>query len=267
MPEMLWLLLMCLALGAVVGLLAGLLGIGGGLLIVPALVWLLPHVGIDTALVMHIALATSLACIVLTSGSSARSHLRLGNVDVSLVKLLAPGMVLGGLAGSAVAEWVPSAWLPKIFAGIVLLLALQMLLSLKVTGRHPHPLPGGAKIVGSGSVIGLVASLAGIGGGSLTVPYLSWYGVEMRRAIGTASFCGSIIAVAGMTGFIVAGSGDEALPAYSVGYVYLPALLGVVCTSVLTTRFGARLVSRLPTPTLKKIFAIFLLFVGGKMLF
>lgn len=265
MPEMLWLILMCLGLGAVVGLLAGLLGIGGGLLIVPALVWLLPHIGIGTELVMHIALATSLACIVLTSGSSARSHLRLGNVDISLVKLLAPGMILGGLAGSAVAEWVPTVWLPKIFAGIVLLLALQMLLSLKVSGRHP--LPGGTKIVGSGSIIGLVASLAGIGGGSLTVPYLSWYGVEMRRAIGTAAFCGSIIAVAGMAGFIVAGSGAASLPPYSVGYVYLPALLGVVCTSVLTTRFGARMVSSLPTQTLKKIFAIFLLFIGGKMLF
>lgn len=265
MPDMVWLLLMCLGLGAVVGLLAGLLGIGGGLLIVPALVWMLPQTGIESGVVMHIALATSLACIVLTSGSSARSHLRLGNVDVSLVRLLAPGMVLGGIAGSAVAEWVPADWLPRIFAGIVLLLALQMLLSLKVTGRHP--IPGRVAIAGSGSVIGLVASLAGIGGGSLIVPYLSWYGVEMRRSIGTAAFCGSIIAIAGMAGFIVAGSGDDSLPPYSLGYVYLPALLGVVCTSVLTTRYGARMVSRLPTPTLKKIFAIFLLFVGGKMLF
>ncbi|MDO6704783.1 sulfite exporter TauE/SafE family protein [Photobacterium sp. 1_MG-2023] len=265
MPEMLWLLLMCLGLGAVVGLLAGLLGIGGGLLIVPALVWLLPRAGIAPELVMHIALATSLACIVLTSGSSARSHLRLGNVDITLVKLLAPGMILGGFAGSAVAEWVPAEWLPRIFAAIVLLLALQMLLSLKVSGRHP--LPGSVSVAGSGSVIGLIASLAGIGGGSLTVPYLSWYGVEMRRAIGTAAFCGSIIAVAGMIGFMIAGSGDEALPPYSIGYVYLPALLGVVCTSVVTTRYGARLVSNLPTQTLKKIFAIFLLFIGGRMLF
>ncbi|WP_303560933.1 sulfite exporter TauE/SafE family protein [Photobacterium sp. 1_MG-2023] len=262
---MLWLLLMCLGLGAVVGLLAGLLGIGGGLLIVPALVWLLPRAGIAPELVMHIALATSLACIVLTSGSSARSHLRLGNVDITLVKLLAPGMILGGFAGSAVAEWVPAEWLPRIFAAIVLLLALQMLLSLKVSGRHP--LPGSVSVAGSGSVIGLIASLAGIGGGSLTVPYLSWYGVEMRRAIGTAAFCGSIIAVAGMIGFMIAGSGDEALPPYSIGYVYLPALLGVVCTSVVTTRYGARLVSNLPTQTLKKIFAIFLLFIGGRMLF
>lgn len=258
-----WLFAVCLGLGAVVGVLAGLLGIGGGLVVVPALVWLLPLAGIGPTLVMHIALATSLASIVLTSGASARNHFRLGNIDVSIVRSLAPGVILGGLGGSVVAEMVPSHMLPKIFAVIVLLLGLQMLASMRFSSQRP--LPGGVRLFGSGGLIGVVSSLAGIGGGSLTVPYLSWHGVEMRRAIGCASFSGALIAIAGMAGFIAAGVGDQNLPLFSIGYVYLPALLGIVLTSMYTTRFGAAWVSRLPTPVLKKIFAIFLLFVSVKM--
>ncbi|MEJ2765467.1 sulfite exporter TauE/SafE family protein [Photobacterium sp. MCCC 1A19761] len=259
----LWLFAMCLGLGGCVGLLAGLLGIGGGLVVVPALVWLLPQAGIDAGLVMHIALATSLASIVLTSGASARNHLRLGNVDFTIVKSLAPGVIVGGGCGSVIAELVPTALLPKIFAVIVLLLALQMLMSMRVTS--PRPLPGRLATVCSGGMIGVVSSLAGIGGGSLTVPYLSAHGVEMRRAIGSASLSGALIAVAGMVGFIAAGVGDEALPSLSLGYVYLPALAGIVITSMVTTRYGAALVSQLPTATLKKIFAVFLLCISIKM--
>lgn len=261
--NVLWLFAMCLALGSCVGLLAGLLGIGGGLLVVPALVWLLPQAGIENGLVMHIALATSLASIVLTSGSSARNHIKLGNVDFSIVKSLAPGVVIGGLGGSVIAELVPSELLPRIFAVIVLLLALQMLVSMRTTSQRS--LPGPMATVCSGGVIGVVSSLAGIGGGSLTVPYLNRHGVEMHRAIGSASLSGALIAVAGMVGFIAAGVGDETLPAMSIGYVYLPALAGIVMTSMVTTRYGAALVSRLPTMTLKKIFAVFLLFISAKM--
>ncbi|MGF1725954.1 sulfite exporter TauE/SafE family protein [Photobacterium nomapromontoriensis] len=258
-----WLFAMCLMLGAVVGILAGLLGIGGGLLVVPALVWLLPASGVDSHLVMHIALATSLASIVMTSGSSARNHFRLGNIDISIVKSLAPGVIFGGLGGSLVAELVPSEVLPRIFAIIVLLLAIQMLLSMRFSGHHT--LPSSPRVFCVGGIIGMVSSLAGIGGGSLTVPYLSWHGVEMRRAIGCASFSGALIAIAGMFGFMAAGAGDDGLPALSVGYVYLPALLGIVTTSMYTTRFGAAWVSELPTPVLKKIFAVFLLFISVKM--
>ncbi|PSV44780.1 sulfite exporter TauE/SafE family protein [Photobacterium indicum] len=259
----LWLFAMCLLLGSVVGLFAGLLGIGGGLLVVPALVWLLPLAGIDNSLVMHMALATSLASIVLTSGASARNHIKRGNIDFSIVKSMAPGIVLGGLGGSVIAEMVPTELLPKIFATIVLLLALQMLLSMRMTNQRP--IPSSVACACSGGVIGVISSLAGIGGGSLTVPYLNWHGVEMRRAIGCASLSGAIIAVAGMVGFIFSGLNEAALPPMSIGYVYLPALVGIVSTSVITTRYGAALVSRLPTMTLKKIFAVFLLFIGSKM--
>lgn len=259
----LWLFSMCLLLGSIVGVLAGLLGIGGGLLVVPALVWLLPQTGIASHLVMQIALATSLASIVMTSMASARNHFKLGNIDFSVVRSFAPGIILGGLSGSVVAELIPAQYLPKIFAVIVLLLAIQMLLSMKVINNKP--LPHSFFFTASGGGIGLISSLAGIGGGSLTVPYLSYYGVEMRRAIGTSALVGFLIAVSGVVGFIFAGVGSDALPQYSIGYVYLPALIGIAATSMIATRYGAALVSRLPTSTLKKLFAILLLVISIKM--
>lgn len=259
----LWLFAMCLILGAVVGLLAGLLGIGGGLLVVPALVWLLPSVGIESSMVMHIALATSLASIVMTSAASARNHFKLSNIDFSVVKILAPGIIIGGLGGSLVAELVPSHYLPKIFAVIVLCLALQMLLSLRIINERPFP--STLRCAAGGSFIGLLSSLAGIGGGSLTVPYLTYYGIEMRRAIGSSSLVGFLIAISGMCGFIFSGVGTASLPSYSLGYVYLPALFGIAMTSMITTRYGAALVSRLPTATLKKIFAVLLFVISIKM--
>ncbi len=260
----LWLFGMCVILGCIVGTLAGLLGIGGGLVVVPALSWLLPHAGIAPDLVMHIALATSLTTIVLTASSSSINHMKLGNVDFSIIKPLAPGIILGALGGSMVAEWVPISLLPKIFAGIVLLLALQMLLSIKVVATN-RQLPKPTICFFSGGVIGLIASLAGIAGGSLTVTFLSWCGVEMRRAIGTASVCGVLIGLFGMIGFILTGTTAQNLPQWSIGYIYLPALIGIVSTSIFTTRFGAKLATNLPTPTLKKIFAVFLLLVSAKM--
>lgn len=261
----LWLFGVCLILGATVGLLAGLLGIGGGLLVVPALSVLLPWAGISHELVMPMALATSLASIVVTSISSAYTHYRLGNAQPAAIKTLLPGILLGGFLGSALADHLPKAYLPKIFGVIVLLLALQMIVSLRVT-RAAKPFPAPLNAAAGGAVMGIVASLAGIGGGSLTVPYLNYYGLEMRKAIGTASLCGVFLALSGMTGFILFGLKQaEALPPYSVGYVYLPALFGIVLTSVVTTRFGAKLATHLPTHIIKRVFAVFLLLIGGSM--
>jgi uncharacterized membrane protein YfcA len=255
---------MLLLLGSIVGVMAGLLGIGGGLIVVPALLYLLPLAGLDGSLAMQMALATSLASIILTSGSSALNHLKLGNVDLSIVRWLIPGVVFGGFIGSYIAELIPSDYLPKVFGAIVMLLAIQMLLSVRM--QRTRQQPGKSATLGAGCIIGTVSTLAGIGGGSLIVPYLSRYGVEMRRAIGTSSVCGSVIALSGMTGFILHGVGNAQLPQYSVGYVYLPALLAIAATSVLTTRVGASLASRMPTASLKKLFALFLLCVSIKML-
>nr|WP_217702221.1 sulfite exporter TauE/SafE family protein [Vibrio ostreicida] len=254
-----------LLLGSVVGFMAGLLGIGGGLLIVPALLFLLPMSGVDTALTMHIALATSLASIIITSGSSAFNHLKLGNVDFYVVKWLMPGVVIGGFFGANIAEWIPSQYLPQVFGVIVLCLATQMLISIKSNTRYVMPSTGATLAIGTG--IGMVSSLAGIGGGSLSVPFLNRHGIEMRKSIGSSSVCGCFIAVSGMLGFIFNGYQAQSLPNYSVGYVYLPALLAIASTSMLTTRLGAKYATAMPTAKLKKIFALFLLLVAGTMLF
>ncbi|RJX70444.1 sulfite exporter TauE/SafE family protein [Vibrio sinensis] len=258
------LLLLLLALGAFVGVMAGLLGIGGGLIVVPALLFLLPISGIENEISMHIALATSLASIIVTSGSSAWNHLRLDNVDMFVIKWLMPGVVVGGFVGANLAEWIPTHYLPKVFGIIVLFLALQMLISIKRESQKTMPSNGVTMMYGAG--IGVISSLAGIGGGSLSVPFLNRHGVEMRKAVGSSSVCGCVIAISGMIGFIIHGYNVENLPDYSVGYVYLPALAAIASTSMLTTRIGARLASSLPTAVLKKIFALFLIFVAGTML-
>ncbi|WCP67621.1 sulfite exporter TauE/SafE family protein [Vibrio tubiashii] len=258
------LLVSFMLLGAVVGVMAGLLGIGGGLIVVPALLFLLPAAGIDASISMQIALATSLATIVATSGSSALNHFKLGNVDMFVVKWLMPGVVVGGFLGANVAEWIPAQYLPKVFGVIVLLLAIQMLFSIR--GKSQKTMPGSATTMVYGTGIGVVSSLAGIGGGSLSVPFLNSHGIEMRKAVGSSSVCGCMIAISGMAGFILHGYKVDALPDYSIGYVYLPALVAIASTSMLTTRIGAKLATSLPTPTLKKIFAVFLMFVAGTML-
>lgn len=253
-----------LALGAFVGVMAGLLGIGGGLIVVPALLFLLPKAGIDPEISMHLALATSLASIIVTSGSSALNHFRLGNVDMFVVKWLMPGVVVGGFLGANVAEWVPSQYLPKVFGVIVLGLAVQMLFSIK--GSKERTMPSGVKTTFVGAGIGMVSSLAGIGGGSLSVPFLNRHGIEMRRAVGSSSVCGCFIAISGLIGFVLHGAQAENLPDFSFGYVYLPALVAIASTSMLTTRVGAKMATNLPTVTLKKVFALFLIFVAGTML-
>ncbi|CAH0526796.1 sulfite exporter TauE/SafE family protein [Vibrio hippocampi] len=258
------LLILLLFLGSFVGLLSGLLGIGGGLVVVPSLVFLLPYFDVPPEQVMHVALATSLSTIIVTSGASSLNHLKLGNIDFFAIKWLIPGVILGGVAGSYVAEFIPHQYLPRVFAVIVLAMAIQMLTSIKVSKARSMPSPIITSV--NGLIIGVVSSLAGIGGGSMSVPFLNRHGVEMRKAVGCSSFCGCLLAVAGMLGFVFHGFQLQNLPAYSVGYVYLPALLAIVATSVFTTRFGAKLATRLATSKLKKIFAVFLLFVSFSMM-
>ncbi|MFD2179891.1 sulfite exporter TauE/SafE family protein [Veronia pacifica] len=262
-----WLFPACLVTGSVVGVLAGLLGIGGGLLVVPVLSYLFPLAGALPEHVMPMALATSLASIVLTASSSARNHYRMGNTDIRVIRTLLPGILLGGLMGSALADHLPAEVLPRVFGGIVMLLALQMFVSMRVKATTA-PFPSRVGNLAGGTVIGIVSSLAGIGGGSLIVPYLSHFGVEMRKAIGSASMCGVFLAISGMTGFVIFGlHHEQPLPAYSLGYVYLPALLGIAGTSVLTTGYGVKLTTRLPVHIIKQVFSVFLLLVALSMLF
>ncbi|PMH39741.1 hypothetical protein BCU68_06460 [Vibrio sp. 10N.286.49.B3] len=251
-------------LGAFVGVLAGLLGIGGGVVIVPALLYLLPYFGISADITMQIALGTSLATIIITSGSSAINHLALGNVDMFAIKWLMPGVLAGGFFGTFIAEWIPTELLPKIFAVIIFIIGVRMLLSIRNVQPAQMPTPTLTMCYGGG--IGVISSLAGIGGGSLSVPFLNRHGVIMRKAVGSSSVCGCVIALAGMIGFMLQGYHVQNLPPYSIGYVYLPALFAIACTSVLTTKVGAKLATRISTPILKKVFAVFLMFVASTML-
>ncbi|MZI94642.1 TSUP family transporter [Vibrio sp. CAIM 722] len=258
------LLALMLCLGSIVGVLAGLLGIGGGLVVVPALVFILPFADVSQNLVMHLALATSLATIIVTSASSSFNHFRLGNVDFFVVKWLMPGVLIGGYIGATLTEWIPTQYLPKVFGVIVFVLAVQMYRSIKTVTQGCMPNALITSLWGSG--IGIISSLAGIGGGSLSVPFLNRHGVEIRQAVGSSSVCGFGIALSGMLGFIFHGFHVEGLPKYSVGYVYIPALVAISITSVFTTRIGAKLATRLPAPVLKKFFSLFLICVATSML-
>lgn len=253
-----------LLVGSLAGVMAGLLGVGGGLVIVPALVWVFHGNAFDASLIVHLAVGTSLATIIVTSISSIKAHHRRGAVLWELVAQLAPGIVLGAWLGAALADALPTLWLQRVFAGFVILVGLQML-----SGAHAEAhrsLPARTGMFLAGGVIGTVSAIVGIGGGSLTVPFLNWCSVHMRNAVATSAACGLPIAVAGTLGFVVAGWGDTALPAASTGFVYWPAFACISIASFLFAPLGAGLAHSLPLPVLKRVFAALLLLVGAKML-
>lgn len=250
--------------GAGAGILSGLLGVGGGTIIVPILVFIFTSLAFPAQHIMHLALGTSLATIIVTSISSARAHHRKQNVHWPVVMLITPGIVLGTLVGAWLAGQMDTFLLKCIFAVFVLLIATQILLNF--TPPAHRQLPGKIGILTMGTVIGVISSLVGIGGGSLSVPFLIYCNFNARYAIGTSSAIGLPIAVAGTIGFIVAGLSAENLPELSLGYIYLPALLGIAVASMLTAPIGAHLAHRLPVSMLKKLFALLLYIVGLKML-
>lgn len=252
-----------LAVGACAGLCAGLFGIGGGMIIVPALIFLLPEWGVSNMVLTQVAVGSSLACISVIAINAAWSHHRRGAVDWSIVGGMVPGLLAGALGGAALAHVLPSDILQKAVGTVALLAALRMFFGINVVANRQ--LPGKAGLFGVGGVIGSVSSLVGIGGGSLTVPYLVWCNTPMRQAVGTSSACGAPIAWAGVLGFMLAGTGIDGTGTASIGYVSLPAWGGIVAGSALFTPLGARLAHRLPVPVLKKIFAILLATVGLRM--
>jgi uncharacterized membrane protein YfcA len=262
--------LVFLLLGALTGVLAGLLGVGGGIVLVPMLVFIyggLPWGPVHAAQIAHLALGTSLASIVATSLASVRAHHRRGAVDWLLVKRFSPGLVVGTLAGTALAAMLSTPALKALFVLFAWLVGLQMLLNLRPAAARALPAPGGLHLAGAG--IGVFSSLVGIGGGSVSVPFMSWCSVPLHRAIATSAALGFPIALAGSLGFIANGLQAEArgqvLPAWSLGYVYLPALAGIALGSVLTAPLGARLAHALPVARLKQLFALLLLVLGTRM--
>lgn len=257
-------LLLCLLLGGAAGFLAGLLGIGGGMIMVPVFAWVLPASGVPANLIMQVAVATSLSVIALTSISSALAHHRREAVLWPAFRLLVPGLILGAWMGAALADVTPSLWLQRIVGVSALLVAAKMLLNLKPAAHRE--LPGAAGLISAGTVIGALSSLIGIGGGSLTVPYMNWCNVAMQRAVGTAAACGIPIAWAGAAGFVWAGLDEAGLPAGTLGYVYWPAFLATASASIFSAPLGARAAHALPAASLKKVFAVLLVLIGIQML-
>ncbi len=257
-------LLIHLSTGALVGLIAGLFGVGGGLIIVPLLVAIFTHQGFAVEVVTHLAVGTSLATIVITSISSIRAHQRHNAIDWSVFRQLVPGIVVGSLAGASVAKSIPGDLLARIFGLFELAVAVQMALALKAVATRPLPRP--AVMAASGGIIGAISTMVGVGGGTMTVPFLSWHSIPIQRAIATAAACGLPIAVAGGSGMALAGLGSDGVPSWSIGFIYLPALAAIVSTSVLTAPVGARLAHRLPAAILKRAFSLLLLLLGLWML-
>ncbi len=256
--------LLYLASGVVAGFLAGLLGVGGGLVIVPVLTFIFAAQHFPEAYIQHLALGTSLASILFTSVSSLRAHHAHGAVNWDVVRGIAPGIVVGALLGSVLAAQLSSHFLKVFFVVFIYYVATQMLLNIKP--KPSRQLPGMAGMFGAGSFIGGISSLVGIGGGTVSVPFMTWCNVKLHQAIGSSAAIGFPIAAAGAAGFIVNGLAVKGLPPYSLGFVYFPALLGLVVASVLMAPLGARLAHRLPVAQLKKIFALLLYALGTRML-
>jgi len=257
--------LLYLLLGAAAGLVAGLLGVGGGLIVVPALVIGFTIQGVSAGVLTHLAVGTSLATIVVTSVSSMRSHHKRGAVDWDVFRALAPGIALGAWLGASLAALLSGPALQTTIGVILFCIALQM-----GFGREPaahRALPGPAGLLAAGASIGGVSAVCGIGGGSLTVPFLRWCNTDMRRAVGTSAACGLPIALVGAATNVAQGWDEPGLPEHALGFVYLPAFLGIVLASTPMARAGARLAHRLPPRTLQRIFAGFLFAVSVKFLF
>lgn len=262
---MLSFILLCLLVGAVAGFFAGLFGIGGGLMIVPVLVYLLPMVGVPEPLLMSTALGTSFATIVITGFSSAQRHHKLGNVVWSAVKILAPSIMVSVFICGFFIGKLDRDISSKLFACLVVYLAVKMVLSIKPkTNKTVKPLTTLSSIIG-GILIGMASSAAGIGGGGFIVPFLNSRGIDMKKAIGSSAFCGMLLGTSGMFSFMLSGWGNAAMPEYSLGYIYFPAVLCITATSFFTSKLGATATSKLPVPTLKKGFALLLITIAVDM--
>jgi uncharacterized protein len=243
--------------GVLSGLLAGLFGVGGGVIVVPALIFLFGHLGFGGDWIPHLAVGSSLAAIVGTGAASALSHHRRGSVRWDLVLALAPGIVLGAGAGALVAGALPELWLTRVFAAFLAFVGLRMLIPPR--GHGSRPLPGRLGLAAVGGGIGALSALVGIGGGTLTVPFLSGRGLGMRQAVGSSAACGLPIALAGALGFILVGWGREGLPHGSTGFVYWPAVGLILLASMPSAPLGARLAHALPVRHLRRAFGLLLL--------
>ena len=253
-----------LAVGAVAGTMAGVFGIGGGVVIVPALrfVFAKQHIPADVA--MHLAVGTSLATIALTGASSAWGHIKRGSVKRDWFFLLLPGLGFGAIMGVLIASTLSGGVLGRLFGVFLILLALRMIMGLNPKPGQGAPTPLGVMV--AGVVIGGVSALFGIGGGVLSVPWLCRWGAKLPLAIGTSAACGMPIALVGAVSFAIVGWGHPSLPEWSLGYIMWPAFLCIALTSVPFARLGVRLAHSLPPQRIRLAFGGVLLIIGARFL-
>jgi uncharacterized membrane protein YfcA len=250
--------------GIAAGVLAGMFGVGGGLVIVPVLVVVFGLQGVSPSVIVHLAIGTSLATIVVTSLSSMRAHHSHGAVLWDVFRRLTPGIVVGALLGAVIADFLPTPVLRVIFAIFELAVAIQIFFHFMAS---PHrQLPDKVGMTAAGVVIGVVSSIVGIGGGTMTVPFLVWCNIPIRQAVATSSACGFPISVAGAAGFVLTGWNEAALPPSSTGYLYWPAFIVIALASVLSAPLGAKLTHTLPVEILRRVFAGLLVVLGLRML-
>jgi uncharacterized membrane protein YfcA len=257
------LIVQLLAIGLLAGYFAGFLGIGGGFVVVPALTWLFLQDPATAPFAIHMAIGTSLATMLVTSLSSIAAHHRKQAIRWPLVRLLAPGLLLGAVLGAVIADYLEPGMLIRVVGVFAVLAGLQLTLGRKVTGEKP--LPGRAAVGAVGLVIGTISSLIGIGGGALTGPWQLWHGIRAQNAVATSAACGYPIAIAGSVTFLLLGM-NGGLPQGSLGYINVPAFAGIALASALAAPLGAATVHRLQPATVKRAFGGFLILVGLRML-
>lgn len=255
--------------GTFAGVCAGLFGVGGGLIIVPALVWILGAYDFPSEIIPHVAVGTALATIILTSISSMTAHNKKGGVRWEVFKNLTYGLVLGALFGAWVATLIHGQYLQGLIGVFAILMSIQMF--MKKAGENIKPLPSPMSQSVAGGVIGMASAIFGIGGGSLNVPYLTHAGLPIKQAVGTSAACGLPIAIAGAVGFMWFGQGYVANMSEPVsglvGFVHLPAFIAISAASFITAKLGAKIAHKLPADTLKKAFACLLLVVGCQLIY
>jgi uncharacterized membrane protein YfcA len=260
------LILVLISLGLFVGIASGLLGIGGGGILVPAFTTLFLHFNLPKENVLHLALGSSMACILFTSFSSMRAHQRNNNVVWQLVKVMAPFIILGTFLSTFLASYLSSKVLSMIFAAFMSYIALKMTLPKKTSVSSHQATNAELRAVSMG--IGAISALVSIGGGAVTVPYLTWRNIDVKKSIGTSAALGLPISIAGTLGYLVNGltSNIHTSLQYTYGYIYLPALIFVAIPSFIVAPLGAKLTQTLPTNRIKMLFAILLIALSSKML-
>jgi uncharacterized protein len=250
--------------GIFAGLFGGMLGLGGGIIIVPVLHFVFLQQGFSASVIMHLAVTTSLATIIVTSLSASYTHHKKGAVLWPVVNRLAPGILIGTAIGAVLADFLSSDFLRIVFGIFETLVAVQIWFEIKPEAKRTLPETFG--LIGSGTGIGAFSTLLGIGGGTLTVPFLLWCNINIRNAVAVSSACGFPIAIGGTLSLIIAGWDNANVPMHSFSYLYWPAALVIVAMTVFFAPLGAKLAHYLPVKTLKRLFSILLLIVGIRML-